>query len=124
MGGVLGRSLTSSLLDDRLSVSRRKGLIDADAASAPSAKTAPRTLTRGFASFERDEARFDRMQIAVDGVYESGAAGGKIKDHLRRMQAESIEVDDVDVRVLTDFEGAAVAEAVDIGGGFGSRVRV
>ena len=54
------------------------------------------------------------MQVAVHRLHQTGAACGKIEDHLGHVQLKPLEVDDVDVRGFSNLKRAAVAQPVNV----------
>src|SRR5205823_13751833 len=69
-----------------------------------------------LALLEDGRARADRHVVAVDMLDQSSSAGRQVEDHLRGMQAQAVEVDDVHIRLHARLEPTAVAEAEEVRG--------
>src|SRR5882672_2700468 len=67
-----------------------------------------------FALLEDGHARADRHVVTVDMLNETPPAGRQIEDHLRGMQVQPIEVDDVHIGLQAGLEPAAVVEAEEV----------
>ena len=69
-----------------------------------------------LAALEDRGAGDEGCLVALGTLYEAPAAGGKVVDDLRRMKAQPIEIDQVDIGALAGLQSAAVVEAEEIGG--------
>ncbi len=58
----------------------------------------------------------ERRAIAVDALNEAATTGGQVMDDLGLVQAQPVEVDDVDVGAKAGLEPAAIVEAEEIRG--------
>src|SRR6202022_312720 len=54
--------------------------------------------------------------VAFGSLYEALTAGGEVVDDLGRVQAQAVEIDQVDVGALPGLQPSAVVEAEEIGG--------
>ena len=69
-----------------------------------------------FAVAADDFAADDGGEVAAALLNQAHGVGGEVVDGLGRFELEGVVVDDVDVALLADLEGAAVAESVEFGG--------
>src|ERR1700722_4744498 len=67
-----------------------------------------------LALLEDGRARADRHVVTVDMLNQVSSAGRKIEDHLRGVQAQTVEVDDVHIPLQARLKPTAVAEAEEI----------
>ena len=68
-----------------------------------------------LAALEDRGAGDEGCLVALGTLYEAPAAGGKVVDDLRRMKAQPIEIDQVDIGALARLQPAAIMEAEEIG---------
>src|SRR5438128_468687 len=74
------------------------------------------TGTGVLAALEDGGAGDQRRLIAFGSLYQALAAGGEVVDDLGRVQAQAVEIDQVDVGALPGLQAFAVVEAEEIGG--------
>src|SRR2546423_590126 len=70
----------------------------------------------GLARLIRDFATNDRIVIAVDTLDEPPAVGRQIENHLGRMQAQIVEIDQVDVGLHASRQYSSIAQSIKLGG--------
>ena len=83
---------------------------------ASGAHQATRARARVFAILKDRRAGDESSAITVNPLHQPSTAGGQIVNHLRLMQPQPIEVDQIDVRSETRCEAAAIGKAEEIGG--------
>ena len=68
------------------------------------ANEAPGTVAGGLAVLERGLPGHERGAVAVDPLHQPSTAGRQVEHHLRGVQAQAVEVDQVEVGALARLE--------------------
>src|SRR5438445_11035611 len=83
----------------------------------PAAAHEPSGFGAGVLAALEDGGAGDQSRLITFGsLYEALAAGGEVVDDLGRVQAQAVEIDQVDVGALPGLQASAVVEAEEIGG--------
>src|SRR4051794_13325299 len=83
------------------------------APSVPSAHEAAGAGSGGLTVLVRDLAGYHCRHVAVDVLHQPPPASRQVEHHLRRVQRQAVEIDDVQVALLARAEHPSIIEAVE-----------